>query len=86
MKFYLITDSHYVSKKNWVEGKPFTFRERSDQILLKATPEILDGYIELIIADDETDTVLFLGDNINNCDTRHYPNPPLKPSRVINFR
>ncbi len=71
--FYLLTDSHYVSKKTWVEGKPFTFRERSDQILLKDTPEILDAYIDKIIADTDTDTVLFTGDNINNCDMlSHY--------------
>lgn len=73
ISFYLLTDSHYVSKKNWVEGKPFTFRERSDQIALKATPEILDTFIEKIIADKETETVLFTGDNVNNCDMNsHY--------------
>ncbi len=71
--FYLLTDSHYVSKKNWVEGKPFTFRERGDQIALKATPEILDSFLEKVIADSETDTVLFTGDNVNNCDMNsHY--------------
>ena len=71
--FYLLTDSHYVSKKNWVEGKPITFRERSDQIALKATHEILDTFIDKIIADSETDTVLFTGDNVNNCDMNsHY--------------
>jgi 3',5'-cyclic AMP phosphodiesterase CpdA len=71
--FYLLTDSHYVSKKNWVEGKPFTFRERSDQIALKPTPEILDTFIDKIIADKDTDTVLFTGDNVNNCDMNsHY--------------
>lgn len=71
--FYLLTDSHYVSKKNWVEGKPFTFRERSDQIALKATPEILDTFLDKILADTETDTVLFTGDNVNNCDMNsHY--------------
>ena len=71
--FYLLTDSHYVSKKNWVEGKPFTFRERNDQIALKATPEILDTFIEKVIADTDTDTVLFTGDNVNNCDMNsHY--------------
>lgn len=71
--FYLLTDAHYVSKKNWVEGKPFTFRERSDQIALKATPEILDTFLDKIIADKETDTVLFTGDNVNNCDMNsHY--------------
>lgn len=71
--FYLLTDSHYVSKKNWVEGNPFTFRERSDQIALKATPEILDTFIDKVIADKQTDTVLFTGDNVNNCDMNsHY--------------
>jgi len=71
--FYLLTDSHYVSKKNWVEGKPFTFRERNDQIALKATPEILDTFIEKIISDSQTDTVLFTGDNVDNCDMNsHY--------------
>ena len=71
--FYLLTDTHYVSKKNWVEGNPFTFRERSDQIALKATPEILDTFLEKVIADRETDTVLFTGDNVNNCDMNsHY--------------
>lgn len=71
--FYLLTDTHYVSKKNWVEGKPFTFRERGDQIALKATPEILDTFLEKVLADTETDTVLFTGDNVNNCDMNsHY--------------
>lgn len=71
--FYLLTDSHYVSRKNWVEGNPVNFRERSDQIALKDTPEILDTFLDKIIADEGTDTVLFTGDNINNCDMNsHY--------------
>ncbi len=71
--FYLITDSHYVSKENWVEGKPFTSRERSDQIALKLSPEILDAFIEKVIADSAVDTVIFTGDNVNNGDMQsHY--------------
>jgi 3',5'-cyclic AMP phosphodiesterase CpdA len=66
--FYLITDAHFVSKKNWVEGNPINFRERNDQIVLKASPEILDSFLDKIIADREVDTVLFLGDNVNNGD------------------
>ncbi|MBE6827553.1 MAG: metallophosphoesterase [Ruminococcaceae bacterium] len=66
--FYLITDSHLVSKNNWVEAKPISFKERGDQIALKATPEILDSFLDIIIADSQTDTVLFLGDNVNNGD------------------
>ncbi len=71
--FYLLTDCHYVSKKNWVEGRPITLRERGDQICLKLSPEILDTFIEKIIEDKETDTVLFSGDNVNSGDmTSHY--------------
>lgn len=71
--FYLLTDTHFVSKQIWAEGKPFTFRERGDQIALKLSPEILDTFIEKIIKDTETDTVLFTGDNVNNCDmASHY--------------
>ena len=29
--FYLLTDTHYVSKQNWVDPGPFTQRERGDQ-------------------------------------------------------
>ena len=57
--FYLLTDAHYVSPKNWVEGLPFTRRERGDQIALKATPQILDAFIDKVLADDAVDTVLF---------------------------
>ena len=71
--FYLVTDNHYVSRKVWVEGKPFTHRERGDQIALKATPEILDTFLEKILADETTDTVIFTGDNVNNGDmASHY--------------
>ena len=66
--FYLLTDAHYVSKENWVEGEPFTRRERGDQIALKLSTEILDSFIELILADDTVDTVLFTGDNVNSGD------------------
>ena len=66
--FYLITDSHLLSPDIWVEGKPITNRERGDQIALKATPQILDAYIEKILADDEADMVVFTGDNVNGGD------------------
>lgn len=66
--FYLLTDTHYVSKQNWVEGGPFTRRERGDQIALKLSPEILDTFIEMILADDTVDTVLFTGDNVDDGD------------------
>ncbi len=66
--FYLLTDTHYVSKRNWVDGKPFTMRERGDQIALKTSPEILEAFLEKVLADKDTDTVIFTGDNVNNGD------------------
>ncbi len=71
--FYIITDSHFVSKKSWVEGEPINGRERGDQIALKSSPEILDAFLKKIIADTQTDTVIFTGDNVNNGDMNsHY--------------
>ena len=66
--FYLLTDTHYVSPRRWVEGRPFTLRERGDQIALKATPQILDAFFEKILADGTTDTVIFTGDNVDDGD------------------
>ena len=66
--FYFLTDTHFVSKESWVEGRPFTMREKGDQIALKLSPEILDSFIDKIIADNETDTVIFNGDNVNSGD------------------
>ena len=67
--FYLITDSHYVSPAIWTEGPYITRRERGDQIALKATPQILDTFLEKVLADDTADTVVFTGDNVNSGDT-----------------
>ena len=66
--FYLITDAHLISKRMWVEGAPINNRERGDQIAIKATPEILDTFLEKVLADEETDTVIFTGDNVNGGD------------------
>lgn len=66
--FYLLTDTHYVSPQKWVEGEPITRRERGDQIALKATPQILDAFLDKILADSGTDTVVFTGDNIDDGD------------------
>ncbi len=80
--FYLLTDTHFVSKRSWTEGRPFTMRERGDQIALKASPEILDAFIEKILADEETDTVLFTGDNVNNGDLASHEDFRLRLERL----
>ncbi|MBQ7540979.1 MAG: metallophosphoesterase [Clostridia bacterium] len=70
--FYHITDSHLLSPDIWVEGGAIDRRERGDQIALKATPQILDAFIEKILADDEADAVLFTGDNVNEGDVQSH--------------
>ncbi len=73
VSFYLLTDCHYVSKQNWVEGGSMIYRERGDQIALRYTPELLDAFIDIILADDGTDTVVFTGDNVDDGDmTSHH--------------
>ena len=71
--FYLITDSHYMSAQNWTDGEPIKVRDRQDNMALIYTPQILDIYIDKILEDKDTDTVIFLGDNIDNGDMNsHY--------------
>lgn len=66
--FYLITDTHFLSKKQYVRADPFLMRIREDMIAINHTPEILDAYVDFILSDSQTDTVLFLGDNVDNGD------------------
>ncbi len=68
VSFYLLTDTHLVSPDIWEEGKPIDLRERGDQIALKATPQILDSFIDKILADRDTNVVVFTGDNVNGGD------------------
>ncbi len=67
-RFYVLTDTHYVSKKNFTENSGFRSRERGDQIALTVGPEILRSFFDKIIADPLADAVLITGDLINNGD------------------
>ena len=80
--FYLLTDSHLVSERIWEEGEPISNRERGDQIVLKSTPQILDAFIDKILADQETDTVIFTGDNINGGDLASHEDFRLRLERL----
>ena len=82
--FYLLTDTHYLSPRNWVDGEPINRRERGDQIALKATPQILDAFLEKIFADDEADTVIFTGDNVNNGDRNSHEEFRERLTRLTN--
>lgn len=66
--FCVLTDTHYMSKRQWVEGRPITRREKGDQIAIKATPEIFRSFANKLIADPEIEYVLITGDLVNNGD------------------
>lgn len=68
LSIYILTDTHYLSKKMWVEGEPINSREKGDQIAIKCTPEILRSFFKKILDDKETEYVLITGDLINNGD------------------
>ena len=65
---YVMNDTHYVSKKIWVEGDPINGREKGDVIAIKNTPEILNSFFDKIIADKSADALLIIGDLVNNGD------------------
>lgn len=68
LAMYILTDTHYLSKKMWVEGEPINSREKGDQIAIKCTPEILRSFFKKIVEDKEAEYVLITGDLINNGD------------------
>ena len=67
--FYILTDTHYVSKRNFApDSASFARRERGDQIALRPSAEILRSFFDEILKDEGTDTVLITGDLVNNGD------------------
>ena len=68
LSMYILTDTHYLSKKMWVEGEPINGREKGDQIAIKSTPEILRSFFKKIVEDNDAEYVLITGDLINNGD------------------
>lgn len=63
--FYVMTDTHYVSRQLWEEGPAFSRREKGDQIALKIGPEIFDAFVNQFLADDTADALLITGDLVN---------------------
>ena len=71
--FYILTDTHYVSKRSFApDSRSFARRERGDQIALRASAEILRSFFDEILADNDTDTVLITGDLVNNGDVNSH--------------
>lgn len=60
-----MADNHYFSKKLWVEGDEIESRCHGDQVVIKESPEVNEAFFKIIEADNETDTVVIIGDLIN---------------------
>ncbi len=65
--FYHITDSHYYSKKNF-SCDPWSLPQFDSQISFRESEEILKEALNIILNDNETDTVIFTGDMTDHGD------------------
>lgn len=66
LKFTVLTDTHYYSKKNWPDGTAYDFPPKNDQIYLRGTEEIIKHTFDEFIADKEKEIILIAGDLSNN--------------------
>ena len=75
---YVLTDTHYLTKKMWEECEHINNREKGDQIAIKSTPEILRSFFKKIIEDKETEYVYPLCQSISS-------KPPLPRRMMTDF-
>ena len=62
----ILTDTHYYSKKNWVDGDPFAYPPAREQLFRRGSEEILRYVFDEICADGMPQIVLISGDLTNN--------------------
>ncbi|MBQ7638129.1 MAG: metallophosphoesterase [Clostridia bacterium] len=65
---YILTDTHYVSKRIFSSDKALRGREKGDQIALVKSVEILRSFFKRILEDENSDAVLITGDLVNGGD------------------
>ena len=66
LKFVIMTDIHYYSKKNWIAGNFEELPPENDQLLRKYSEEIIKHTFDELCEDGESDIVLISGDLTNN--------------------
>lgn len=66
LKFFIITDTHYSSKKNWVDGNYDDFPPENGQLLTKYSEEIIKHTFDKLGENQESDIILISGDLSNN--------------------
>lgn len=62
----VITDTHYYSKKNWVDGDPYKFPPKREQQYRRGSEEIIKYVFDEICREGEPEIVLISGDLTNN--------------------
>lgn len=62
----IISDPHYYSKKNWVDGNPYQFPPKREQQYRRGSEEIIKYVFDKICRDNESDIILINGDLTNN--------------------
>ena len=65
MKFYVMTDIHLYSKRNWLSD-PYKWERKATQLQLRESEEILREAFDLVLKDGSTNTVLITGDLTDN--------------------
>ena len=66
LKFTIITDTHYYSKRNWIAGHYDDFPPENGQLLMKYSEEIVNHTFSTLSENDESDIILISGDLTNN--------------------
>lgn len=66
LKFTVLTDTHYYSKRNWIAGNYDDFPPESGQLLTKYSEEIVKSTFDKLCENDESNIVLISGDLTNN--------------------
>ncbi len=62
----VLTDTHYYSKKNWVDGDPYAFPPAREQLFRRGSEEILRHVFDCLCAEGMPQIVLISGDLTNN--------------------
>ncbi len=66
LKITVVSDTHYYSKKNGIDGKAFMQENSRSTNLIKDSEEVLKAFFKQIANDDTSDIVLISGDLTKN--------------------
>ena len=66
LKITVVSDTHYYSKKNGIEGKAFMLENNRSTNLIKDSEEVLKAFFNQIADDKSSDIVLISGDLTKN--------------------